>query len=96
MTGIEREVDALADLPRADLAKRWRGFYRAKPPKGISRRMMVRAIAYEMQAKRYGGLKPAVSRQLQRIATGLIAGDRVIIKRPAGSTCQKRPVRLSC
>ena len=41
---------------------------------------MVRAIAYEMQAKKYGGLKPAVSRQLQRIAAGLAAGEPVAIK----------------
>ena len=80
MTEIDKEIGPLADLPRADLVKRWRGFYRASPPKGISRRMMVRAIAYEMQAKKYGGLKPAVSRQLQRIAMGLVAGDRVTIK----------------
>ena len=79
MTEIEREIGALAGLPRADLVERWRGLYRASPPKGISRRMMVRAIAYEVQAKRYGGLKPAVGRRLQRIATGLVAGDRVTI-----------------
>lgn len=80
MTDIEREIGVLADLPRADLLERWRGFYRATPPKGISQRMMVRAIAYEMQAKKYGGLKPAVSRQLQRIAAGLVAGEPVAIK----------------
>ena len=80
MIDIGREIGALADLPRAVLSKRWREFYRAAPPKGISRRMMVRAIAYEMQAKKYGGLKPAVSRQLQRIAAGLAAGEPVAIK----------------
>ncbi len=80
LTDIEREVDALADLPRADLVKRWQDLYRATPPKGISRRMMVRAIAYEMQAKKYGGLKPAVSRQLQRIAVGLVDGAPLAIK----------------
>ena len=80
MDEIDREISALADLPRADLVTRWRGFYRANPPKGISRRMMVRAVAYEMQAKEYGGLKSAVSKQLQRIAAGLVAGDPVAIK----------------
>ncbi len=80
MTEIDKEIGALADLPRADLLERWRGFYRSRPPKGISRRMMVRAIAYEMQAKKYGGLKPAVSRKLQRIATGLFAGEPVAMK----------------
>ena len=80
MTGIDEEIGALADLPRADLVNRWRGIYRARPPKGISQRMMVRAIAYEMQAKKYGGLKPAVSRQLQRIAVGLVDGAPLAIK----------------
>ncbi len=80
MDEIDREIGALADLPRADLVTHWRGFYRANPPKGISRHMMVRAVAYEMQAKEYGGLKSAVSKQLQRIAAGLVAGDRVVIK----------------
>ncbi len=80
MNEIDGEVGALADLPRADLVERWRGFYRAAPPKGISRRMMVRAIAYEMQAKKYGGLKTAACRQLQRIAAGLVAGEPVIMK----------------
>ena len=80
MIEIDREIGALAGLPRADLLERWRGFYRSRPPKGISRRMMVRAIAYEMQAKKYGGLKPAVSRQLHSIATGLVSGESVTIK----------------
>ena len=80
MTDIEREIGALAGLSRADLVERWRGFYRANPPKGISQRMMVRAIAYEMQAKKYGGLKPAASRQLQRIAAGPVAGEPVAMK----------------
>ena len=80
MTDIEREIGALADLPRSDLLERWRGFYRTTPPKGISQRMMVRAIAYAMQAKKYGGLKPAVSHQLQRIAAGHVAGEPVAIK----------------
>jgi hypothetical protein len=80
MTGIEREIGTLADLPRADLAKSWRGFYCVGPPKGVSQQLMVRAIAYEMQAKMYGRLKPAVSRQLQRIAAGLVAGNPVTVR----------------
>ncbi len=93
MTEIEREIGALADLPRADLVERWQGLYRARPPKGISRRMMVRAIAYEVQAKRYGGLKPAVGRQLQRIAAGLVAGEPVTIKAISGLKPGARLIR---
>ncbi len=74
---LEREIDALADLPRPALVERWRTRYRTDPPKGISRALLVRAIAYEMQAKRYGALKPATDRRLRMIANGTANGDHV-------------------
>ncbi len=72
---LEREIDALADLTRAELIECWREHYRSVSPKGISRRLLIRGIAYEMQAKRYGRLKPAIDRQLQKIANGTANGD---------------------
>ncbi len=72
---LEREIDVLADLTRAELAERWRAHYRSVSPKGISRRLLIRGIAYEMQAKRYGGLKPATDRLLRMIANGTADGD---------------------
>ena len=71
---LEREVDALANLTRVELVERWRALYRTDPPKGISRRLLIRAIAYEMQAKRCGGLKPATDRRLRTIANGTVNG----------------------
>ena len=67
---LEREIGTLADLPRTDLVGHWKDLYRADPPKGISMRLMVRAIAYEMQARQYGGLKSAIVRRLDKIASG--------------------------
>ncbi len=72
---LEREVDALADRTRAELLERWRTHYRADPPKGISQSLLVRAIAYEMQTKRYGGLKPTTDRRLRMIANGIAEGN---------------------
>ena len=72
---LENDLAALADLARAELVERWRIHYRTDPPKGISRPLLIRAIAYEMQAKRYGGLKPAIARRLQMIANGTADGD---------------------
>ncbi len=43
---FEQEIGALADLPRLELVKRWQTHYRTDPPKGISRPLLVRAIAY--------------------------------------------------
>ncbi len=72
---LEREIGALSDLPRPALGERWQWHYRTDPPKGISRPLLVRAIAYEIQAKRYGGLKPATDRRLRMIANGAANGD---------------------
>ncbi len=67
---LEATIRELDDLPRPDLTERWRQLYRAEPPKGISRPLLIRAVAYGMQVKRYGGLKPAVRRQLRNVADG--------------------------
>ncbi len=67
---LEATIRELDDLPRPDLTERWRQLYRAAPPKGMSRPLLIRAVAYGMQVKRYGGLKPAVRRQLRKVADG--------------------------
>ena len=82
---LELEVGMLADLPRPDLVERWQALYGMGPPKGISRPLLVRAVAYQLQAKRYGGLKSATARRLRVIASGQTeAGhgntDNVVLK----------------
>ena len=69
-TELEKRISEPADLPRTDLVGRWQELYGCDPPKGTSVDFLVRAIAYEMQAKYYGGLRPAVVRRLDRIAGG--------------------------
>lgn len=64
-TALEREIVGLAGLPRVDLVMRWRSFYRADPPKGISRTLLVRAVAYQLQVKATHGLKPVTKRRLR-------------------------------
>ncbi len=76
-TGLESEIAALGGLSRPALVVCWKKLCRADPPKGLSQRLLVRGIAYEMQAKRYGGLKAATARRLRMIAGGATDGDRV-------------------
>ena len=61
---VEAEIGILPRVSRPELVDRWRKLYGTAPPKGLSRRLLVLAIAYRMQAKRYGGLTPAVQRRL--------------------------------
>ena len=68
---LEEEIACLGDLPREDLVGRWTSLYKAPPPKGISRALLIRAIAYRMQAKRWGSLKRSAIRRLQEAAARL-------------------------
>ena len=65
---IETEIGKLPSLSRPELLERWRRLYRSEAPKGMSRSLLLRAIAHQMQIKRYGGPRPALVRRLQRFA----------------------------
>ncbi len=68
-TELAEDIATLGELSRAKLVERWRALCRSEPPKGISTRLLVRAAAYQVQAKRYGGLRPRLRRQLRAIAS---------------------------
>ncbi len=65
---MELEIGRLAGLPRAELVERWIKVYRASPPKGIKRGLLERSCAYQLQARQFGGLKPATAKALFAIA----------------------------
>lgn len=79
---FEREIAQLADLPRADLVERWRTLCRGDPPKGISTSLLARAVAYQMQAKRYGGAGQALRGRLRK-AAGTRPGESGMYVEPA-------------
>jgi len=74
------DLDALAEelreLPRLDhrtLVKKWGTLYGAPPPRRVSRSLLMRAVAYRLQERAYGGLSPGIERMLasfDEIATG--------------------------
>jgi len=81
---FEGEINKLAALPRAELVERWVALYRNPPPKGLGHRLLVQAIGYRMQTKRYGGLKPATDRRLRKL------GDLPTKEKPANSGTPSR------
>ena len=61
----------LAEVARLDLAglrAQWATLFARQPPKSLARRLLLYAVAYQAQAKFYGGLKPAVRRRLLQAA----------------------------
>ncbi len=68
MADTIKEIAALDDMKTLELKESWRRIYRAKPPSGISRDLLIRAIAYQIQELEYGGLGKAVKRSLRALA----------------------------
>lgn len=68
---VEEQLQAIPHLSRAKLVERWTNIHQRPPPKGLSRRLLEYAAAYDVQAREYGGLKPAIRRKLVQGAAGV-------------------------
>ncbi len=64
---FEGEIASLCEEPRPKLIERWQALYGAEP-KGISRVLLARWVAYGIQAQRYGGCSRALDRRLRKLA----------------------------
>ncbi|MDO8431099.1 MAG: DUF2924 domain-containing protein [Candidatus Binatus sp.] len=82
---ISSEIDALFDLRVSELKVRWRSVYGTEPPPRSSKKLLISAIAYRMQERAFGGLKPSVRRLLERVSEEE-AGRRILRTRPVTST----------
>jgi Protein of unknown function (DUF2924) len=67
-SALAHEIAAVRQATAADLKKRWRALYCTEPPRRISRDLLVRALAYRIQEKSLGGLKPSTRRLLAKVA----------------------------
>jgi Protein of unknown function (DUF2924) len=65
---LAHETAALGQATPADLKERWRVLYRTEPPRRISRDLLMRALAYRIQERALGGLRPSTRRLLAKVA----------------------------
>jgi len=65
---IEAEVAALGGLDLAQLRQRWESLFGNPPPKSLRHAFLVRACAYGIQVKAFGGLSAATGKRLRAIA----------------------------
>jgi len=65
---LSAEVALLASLDLDHLRARWKILYETEVPPRFSRDLLMRAVAYRMQERVLGGLKPATRRLLERVA----------------------------
>jgi hypothetical protein len=72
----ESEIAGLAERATPELRLAWRRLYRRDPPLGLSRDLMIRALANQMEERAHGGPSQAMKRHLHTLAGGLDKGGR--------------------
>jgi Protein of unknown function (DUF2924) len=68
LSDVEAEIAGLLDRSTQELRLAWREFHRAGPPLGLSRDLLIRALAYELQQRAHGGASAALRRRLRSLA----------------------------
>jgi hypothetical protein len=61
-------IAALQTLDVEQLRARWRTLYQTEAPSRFSRDLLIGAVAYRLQERALGGLKPTTRRLFQRVA----------------------------
>jgi len=82
---IDSVVTELGQAPRSVLADRWRSIYRCEPPKGVGQRLLIGAIAHELQLRQVGRKRSSVLRRLEQ---------RAAVVAPAGSSASTQSRKL--
>jgi hypothetical protein len=67
LSDIEAEIAGLLDRSIQELRLAWRKLHRTEPAFGISRDLLIRALAHQLQEQSYGGTGRALRRRLQTL-----------------------------
>ncbi len=67
---LSAEVAGLSKASIKDLRERWKTLYGNEPSGHIGRSILIAAIAYRLQERALGGLKPSAQRILDRVCDG--------------------------
>jgi hypothetical protein len=65
---VDRQIADLLDRSTQELQLAWRQFHHTGPPKGLSRDLLIRALAHQLQERAAGGASRALHRRLQTLA----------------------------
>jgi len=86
---LKAEIAALSDTSRDELVERWCKIYDRTPPKGVRQELMIRAVAWHLQARRLGGLS-AETRRLLRSAITRVESEMLTRGMQADSAARKQ------
>jgi Protein of unknown function (DUF2924) len=71
---LPKQLAQLSELDPEELRKTWLSSFGSNPPPRLRPSLMIRAIAYRLQEKAFGGIRPETRRLLEKVAQDAIAG----------------------
>ena len=79
LTEVERQIAGLANRSTPDLRVAWRQLHHTGPALGLSRDLLIRALAHQLQEQSYGGgVSRVLRRRLQSLATASEKGRTAV------------------
>ena len=84
---LEAQLSSLPSLETGDLRKLWRDLFGNPPHPKLRRELLIPILAYCLQEKALGELKPSTARRLRAIGDELVSGKRS----PGSSQLAPRP-----
>jgi len=75
---MEAEIVGLLDRSTQELRLTWYKLHRTEPPFGMSRDLLIRGLAYELQQRADGSPHRALRRRLQSLAAASEKGARSV------------------
>ena len=79
---LAHEIRQLPTIALTALRRKWTAVFGFDPSPRLGRVLMVRAIAYRLQERAFGGLKPSAQRILDRVSDG---PQKKVLKRRASA-----------
>ena len=74
LSNVEVEIASLLDRSTQELRHLWHKWHRTEPPLGLSRDLLIRALAYDLQKRTHGGPSAALRRRMRRLEIDLEKG----------------------
>ena len=90
---LDEQMKRLPGMNRAALRALWQGLFGQLPHKKLRRELLIPILAYRLQEKALGGLKPSIARRLRVLAEDISAGKKPALVSPMQSRTGTRMVR---
>jgi len=75
---VDRQIAELKNRSTHELRVAWRQSYGTGPPQGLSRDLLIRALAHQLQEQSHGGMSRALRRRLQSLAGASAKGTMAV------------------